>query len=624
MNITGFSADQAREACDRLSRSTVPEIFAERVAESANTVALRYKMEGLYRELGWAEYLVRVKMVAAGLLALGLARGDRVAIMGDPTVEYLLAHMAGIFAAAVPYGIYPTSSPSEVAFQLRKGGARLVVAGDQEHLDKVLGAEAATGQMLVDHIVLIDCRTRFLYKDPRILAFAELEERYGIDDKAVRECEERIADLGPESPVGLIFTSGTGGDAKGAMYTHGGILVGLGYCLFCAMPELAERPHRVVTHLPLAHGMGQGLSLFIPLFADVIQHIPERGQPLGSLLREVRPTSLLGVPRIWQKFGSQISTAVEMSGDLRRRLFKLAEQAGRERAKRLWNSRRRRAGLFLEVRYRLLHALMIWPALYKTGMAHIVGGASGGAPLPEGVQERWQAWGIPLRNFYGTTETGVTSLQNAPWPRPVDPLKTIYPNKVAAGTDDEIIVAGPGSFSCYWEDPEETALARTGNGSVATGDIGAFDESGGVLIVDRKKDILITSGGKNIAPTMVENALKISPYVSEAIIFGDNRKYLTALIEIDFDTLSHWARTNHVPYTGFKSLVENDTVIRHVGEEVTRANQLLARPEQIKFFRILPKELDPEEGDTTPTRKVKRAHAYDMFQHLIEDMYAET
>ncbi len=623
MNITGASAERAREACDRLSRSTVPEIFAERVAESGDAVALRYKEEGLYRELGWARYQARVKAVAAGLVSLGLARGDRVAIMGDPTVEYLLAHMAGIFAAAVPYGIYPTSSPNEVALQLRKGGAGIVVAGDQEHLDKVLGAEAAAGMALVEHIVLIDCRTRFLYADPRILPFSELEERQAADDEAARECEARIAALEPGSSVGLIFTSGTSGDARGALYTHGEMLVGLGYCLFCAMPELAERPHRVVTHLPLAHGMGQGLSLFIPLFADVIQHIPERGQTLGALLREVRPTSLLGVPRIWQKFGSQISTAVEMSGALRRGLFKLAERTGSERARQLWNNRRGRAGLFLEIRYRLLHALMIWPALYKTGMAHLVGGSSGGAPLPEGVQQRWQAWGVPLRNFYGTTEAGVTSLQDAPWPRPDDPLQTIYPNDVVAGADDEIIVAGPGSFSCYWEEPEETALVRDRNGAVSTGDIGAFDESGRHSIVDRKKDILITSGGKNIAPALVENALKTSPYVSEAIVFGDNRKYVTALIEIDFDTLSHWARTNDVAYTGFKSLVENDKVIGHVGEEISRANELLARPEQIKFFRILPKELDPEEGDTTPTRKVKRALAYDMFQHLVEEMYAE-
>ena len=163
-----------------------------------------------------------MKAVAAGLISLRLARGDRLAIMGDPTVEYLLAHMAGIFAAAVPFGIYPTSSPNEVAFQLRKGGARIVVAGDQEHLDKVLRAEATVGRRLVDRIALIDCRTRFLYDDPRILPFVELEERGDADDKAARECEVRISRLDAESPVGLIFTSGTTGDAKGAMFTHGG------------------------------------------------------------------------------------------------------------------------------------------------------------------------------------------------------------------------------------------------------------------------------------------------------------------------------------------------------------------------------------------------------------------
>jgi len=621
MNITGMAPEAARAACDRLERSTTPEVFAERVRESPGTVALRYKEHGLYRELTWSRYFERTNHVAAGLIGLGLGQGDRLALMGDPTVEYLLGQMAGIFAAAIPYGIYPTSSNIEVAFQLQHGGAAVIVAGDQEHLDKALEAEKLAGKRLVDHIVLIDCRTRFLYDEPRIVSLAELEARGADDAIAKRELEARIASLTPSSPIGIIFTSGTTGNAKGAVYTHGGMLVGLGYNLVQATPELMERPHRVVTHLPLAHGLGQGLALFVPLFTDVVQHIPERGQTLSSLLREVRPTSLLGVPRIWQKFASQLTTAVEMSGPVRRKLFAWAESVGRKRLRTLWQTRERRAGFFLEASYRIVHAALIWPALYKLGVAHTQGAASGGAPLPEGVQERWQVWGLPLRNFYGTTEAGVNATQSAPWPRPQDPLDTFYPKQVISSDDNEIVVAGPGEFQAYWNEPEETAGTFDEEGRVLTGDIGKFDAAGRFLIVDRKKDILITDGGKNVAPAAVENALKNSPYISEAIIFGDERKFITGLVEIDFDTVSHWARTHNVTYTGFKSLVENERVVTLIGEEVKKANEQLARPEQVKYFRILPKELDPEEGDTTPTRKVKRTVAYEMFRDLVEGMY---
>lgn len=621
MNITGMSLADARKACDRLAQATLPELFIERSRESPDVVALRYKERGLYVELSWRRYLDRVMATAAGLAGLGVVPGARVALMGDPSIEYLLGHLGTIFAAAIPYGIYPTSSKNEVAFQLRRGGARIIVAGDQEHLDKLLAAENFAGHPLVDRVVLIDCRTRFLYDDPRIVAFDDLESEGAASEGARRIVKERMEALTSASPAGLIFTSGTTGDAKGALYTHGGLLVGLGYCLFEAMPELRARPHRVVTHLPLAHGLGQGLAILIPLFADVVQHIAERGQSFASLLTEVRPTHLLGVPRVWQKMAAQVCIGVDISGPLRRALFVWAEGVGRKRVRALWANRRRRAGPMLEALYWVAYRALIWPALYKLGMAHAIGGSTGGAPVPEGVQERWQAWGLPLHNFFGTTEAGVNAVQCAPWPRPADPLEPCYPKQVTAAPDSEIVVGGPGLFAGYWEDPEASASTFDQEGRVLTGDIGQFDERGAFLIVDRKKDILVTSGGKNVAPAAVENALKASPYISEAIVFGDDRKFITALIEVDFDTVSSWARENGVVYTSFRTLVEDERVMKLIAVQVESANGFLARPEQVKYFRIIPKELDPEEGDTTPTRKVKRLHAYKMFQHLVEDMY---
>jgi long-chain acyl-CoA synthetase len=621
MNVTGLPDAEARRECQRLTRSTVPQIFVERVAQTPHSVALRYKERGIYRELTWAQYHARVQDIATALVMLTIVPGGRIAIMGDPSVEYLLAHLGAVIIGAIPYGIYPTSSSSEIAFLLEHGGASIVIAGDQEHLDKLLSAERYAGHRLLDHIVLIDDRTQFLYDDPRLVSFTELEKRArGAQDVRVR-MERHVEQVTPNSIVGLIFTSGTTGNPKGAYYTHAGMMVGLGFGLLEVMPDLRHRAHRVVTHLPLAHGMGQGMSLFVPLFADVVQHLPERGQSLAAMMREVRPTHCLGVPRIWQKIAAELSVQIENSGSLRRTLFSWAEEIGRRRARRLCASPNAYERRRFEPLWQVVRGLMIWSALYKLGLAHLRGGASGGAPIPASVIEKWQAWGVPLRNVYGSTEAGMMGSPSNIWADPQAALTPAFPRQIEAGSDGEVLVRGAGVFGGYWRDEAATATAFDADGRVMTGDIAEFDIDG-YRVVDRKKDIIITSGGKNVAPAAVENALKASPYISEVLIFGDGKKYLTALIEVNFDALATWARWHDVQYTGFTTLIQHPGVTSLLTSEVERANSLLARPEQVKYFRIMPKELDPEEGDTTPTRKIKRKHAYAMFKGLVDEMYA--
>lgn len=622
MNVTGLPEAEARRECARLARSTVPQIFAERAAEAPHSVALRFKHRGLYRELTWADYYARVQDVAAALVMLGVVPGARIAIMGNPSVQYVLTHLAGVIIGAIPYGIYPTSSSSEIALLLELGGARIAFAEDQEHLDKLLSAERHAGRQLLDHIVLIDDRTQFFYDDMRLISFAAFEQR-ARDAKDTRTTmESYVAQVTPETNVGLIFTSGTTGDPKGAHYTHAGMMVGLGFGLLEVMPDLRHRPHRVVTHLPLAHGMGQGLSLFVPLFADVIQHLPERGQSLVAMMKEVRPTYFLGVPRIWQKFAAELSVQIENSGWLRRTLFRWAEELGLRRARRLRRMANRYDRRRFEPLWQIVYRLMIWPALYKLGLAHLRGGASGGAPIPASVIEKWQSWGIPLRNIYGSTEAGMMGSPRNIWADPDAALAPAYPRSIERGVDGEVLVKGVGVFSGYWRDEAATTATFDAERRVMTGDIAVFESDGCYRVVDRKKDILITSGGKNVAPAAVESALKSSPYISEAVIFGDGKNYLTALIEVNFDALANWARSHDVQYTGFTTLIQHPGVRSLLNAEVDRANSLLARPEQVKKFRIMPKELDPEEGDTTPTRKIKRKHAYTMFKDLVDEMYA--
>ncbi|MGE0799350.1 MAG: long-chain fatty acid--CoA ligase [Lautropia sp.] len=623
MNLTGTDLAAARQGCDRLAGMTIPQLLLERVREAPSRTAIRYKDAGIFRELTWARYAQRVRDVAAGLVGLGVKAGDRFCVMGNPCVEYVLFHLGAHFAGAVPFGIYPTSSAEEVVNHLAVSGAKVCVVETQEHLDKMLLAEERARRRLLDLIILVDDRALFLYEDRRIRVARNVEADGHGNASSQAEVDRRAAAQRPESPAELTFTSGTTGVAKGACHSHADLMVGMGYGYLEGFPELRQQRHRVICHLPLAHLVERTMTVFVPLIADVVPHLGERQQTLLSLLAEVKPTYFHAVPRIWEKIAAHVAVNVEMSHRIGRKAFEWAERTGRTRLERIWNDPDHRAGLRAEALYRLAWLTVYWPALYKVGLCYAMGGVSGGAPLPPRIQETWQSWGLPLRNFYGSTEASVVGSQQGPWPKPDAPMLAVYPKQIRRAPDGELLITGAGLLSSYWNDPDATRATFGTDGWLKSGDVVDGGGDGLFRIVDRKKDIIITSGGKNIAPAQVENVLKASPYISEAIVFGEQKAFVTALIEIDFESVAHWARNEDIPYTGYTSLAKNPKVHGLIDGEVRRANDQLARPEQVKKFRVLVKELDPEDGDTTPTRKVKRQHAYKLFGHLVDEMYED-
>jgi long-chain acyl-CoA synthetase len=259
--------------------------------------------------------------------------------------------------------------------------------------------------------------------------------------------------------------------------------------------------------------------------------------------------------------------------------------------------------------------------LHQIGLIKTECALSTGAPLPPQIQKLWQVWGVDLVNLYGSTEVaGIISSQRPGFPKPGDLGKPTTVNEVRLAEDGELMVSGPGVFAGYWNDEEKTRETIK-DGWLYMGEVFEYTEEGNLKMIDRKKDIMVTSGGKNLSPTFIENAVKASPYISEAVVFADGRKFPAALIEIDFNTVAEWARRNRVLYTGFTSLAAHKEVYKLIAEEVRNGNQTLARVEQVKKFRILPKELDPEAGDTTPTRKIKRDLMYRMFKELVEEMF---
>lgn len=378
-----------------------------------------------------------------------------------------------------------------------------------------------------------------------------------------------------------------------------------------------------MVYLPLCHVLGKDVAVTLPLLTRIVPHFGEDIEDLSRTIFETAPTLLFTVPRYLQKYASGILVDIETSSPLKKAMYRLAMRVGRRHVRNVWDGKR---DLLLGVLYSICRSLVFRPILNKIGFDRLKIVLSAGAPLPPEVAALWQIYGVNLSEFYGQTETGgaIISAQPDSFPRPGDVGFPPAGWEVTLSEQGEILCRGTDVFEGYWQNPDQTNEVLDANGWLHTGDVGQFTPEGKLKIVDRLRDIIVTSGGKTISPTYIENILRASPYISEAIVFGHKRKYISALIEIDYETVSAWARNNNVTYTGFTSLASHPSVVKLIEAEIDKANQDMARVEQIKVFRIIPKELDPEvEGEpVTPTRKVKRHLMYQKFGDLVAAMYS--
>ncbi|MDY7038001.1 MAG: AMP-binding protein, partial [Thermodesulfobacteriota bacterium] len=592
----------------------------ERVEMQPNGIAFLYKDRGIYKGVCWKEYLKHVENFCLGLLDLGLQSRDRVAIMGDCCPEWIYSSIAVESAGAIDYGIYSTCSPDEVEFLMGNGEPVFFIAENQEYVDKLLPH--------IDHfpflknVIVIDPSGMFAYDHPKLITYGEVEKRgKKRKEKTGEDLRGCVRETTGDDIAFLIYTSGTTGFPKGVMLTHHNIMCGFVEAMSDYFPELVTHRHRSMSHLSMAHILERGISIYLPLIYDIEVHIGESVDFLQETLYEVQPTFFHGVPRIWEKMAGQVAVQIMSSSWLKRLSYKWAMSVSRNYLRLKRDGRA--LPLFRRVLYWLAKQMVFSPMLKNVGMRYVKYAISAGAPLPPAVQELWQTWGVDLMNVYGSTEAGgLVTVQNAGFPKPGSLGRpTSSWNKVRLSDDNEIIVSGPGVCKGYWRD-EKTTKETIQDGWLYMGETGTFGEDGELYFGDRKKDIMVTSGGKNITPTAIENAIKASPFISEVVVFADGRKFPSALIEIDFNTVSEWARRCKVLYSGFTSLAIHSETYNLIKEEVIKGNQLLSRVEQVKDFRIIPKELDPEVGDTTPTRKIKRSHMYNMFKELVEEMYS--
>jgi long-chain acyl-CoA synthetase len=605
-----------------LTTRSIPQWFIARCAATPERVALRYKDQGIYHEITWQHYRQLVGEFLAGLEALGLRPGSRVAAMADPCWEFMVTDMAALCGGAVCYGIYTTCSVSEVEYQLDNGDAEFFCAENQEFVDKLLNTASRMPQ--IRKIIVFDTRALFQYTDDRLISFQDVlalgrERLAAMPDRGIF-LDHRAAAVGANDIAVLVYTSGTTGPPKGAMHDHASLMWGFANSYLEAFPELRTGEHRAVAHLPMAHLIERSMSICLPLVSEVIPHIGEEVEDLIGTLYEVQPTFLNVVPRILEKIASQVVVGLQRSSWVKRRVYDLGMAIGVRYRRSRWTGQN--PGILIASLNAVAAILVFQPLLRKVGLSKIHAILCAGAPLPLKIHETWQIWGVNVRNLYGITEGGYVLCQGSAFPSPEKGGLPILPREVRRADDGELLVRGPGLFRGYWKNEQGTSAVLI-DGWLHTGDVVEANAANEWRIVDRKKDIMITSGGKNIAPSEIENLVKSSPYVSEAALIGDGRKFVSALIEIDYSTVSEWARRNGVIYTGFTSLTSHSAVVALIEGEIAAVNKQLSRVEQVKKFRIIPKELDPEEGDTTPTRKVKRKHLASMFASLIEDMYGE-
>ncbi len=599
-----------------MSARTLPELFFAQADARGEALALRHKVRGVWSQVSWSEYALAVRRVAAALLGAGVRAGDRVAILGQNRPEWLYSHLGTMAAGAVTCGIYPTSSPDQIAYLLRHSEARVLFLEDEEQVEKALPVLSGTA---VERVVVWDPKGLWGFADAR-LVFFDTFVREGSDLLGTQGARlaERLAALGPDHLAMIIYTSGTTGPPKGAMLSHRSILF---------MAEALQRANPIrtsdegVSYLPFAHVYENLVSVFLPLQTGSVVSFVESPETLFANLREVSPTVLAGVPRVWEKLSSVVDLRMQDSTWVKRRCYEWAVSLGRRHAGAVQSERVVKPSLALA--HQLASLVVLRPLKRQLGLDRVRLALCGAAPASPEMFTWFHALGVPLLEGYGQTEsTGVISVNRAGRARVGtvgEPLEGI---EVRIAEDGEILTRGPHVFAGYFKEPGLTAETVDAEGWLHTGDVGGLEE-GYLRILDRKKDILITAGGKNVTPANIENALKWSPYIQDAVVLGDRRRYLAALILIDEETVVKFAQDHRIPYSTFEDLAKSRDVVRLIQAEVDRVNKTLSQVETVKRFALLPRRFYEEDGDVTPTKKVKRRALELRYAELVESLYSE-
>ena len=589
---------------------TLAELFLNTIKSYPKPDLMLYKKEGQYGPISTEEFGQTVKKLSLGLWELGLRPEDKLIILSENRPEWVMTDLATICLGGATVPIYTTLVPEQVRYIIDDSDAKIVVFSNEEQGEKIKAIKSQLTK--VQHFITFQQQA-----PPGILTLREvLAKGEGILRAEPGLFETRAAKIKPDTLASIIYTSGTTGIPKGVMLIHSNFISNIKSCS-SIIPFSQE--DTVLSFLPLSHVL-ERMVMFTYLYKGCSIAFAESVDTVAQNLLEVRPHIMVSVPRVFEKIYARVMDNVLQESPLKRKIFFWALRVGREYARR--QLARQPIPRFLQIKRSVAHKLVFSKIIARTG-GRVRFFVSGGAPLSKDIAEFFFALGLTILEGYGLTETSpvisVNTFENVKLGSVGKPIPGV---EVKIAADGEILTRGPHVMKGYYKKEAETKEAFEGDW-FKTGDIGYLDEEGFLVITDRKKDIIVTAGGKNVAPQPIENLLKTSPYIANSVVIGDRRRFISALVVPNWEKVEEWARQNNLVFASRQEMVKNPDVLRFLQAEVDRLTTNLASYEKVKKIALLERDFEIAEGEITPTLKVRRAIIEKKYQPLIDELYRE-
>ncbi len=590
-----------------VENGTISSMVRERITKYSDKPVLSYKEKGTYKDITWKEMGERINQVALGLMALGVVSGDRVCLMSENCPEWVMADLGIITAGAINVPIYQTNVGSQISYIVNDCDANIIFADCKKTLDQILAVRHKMPQLKK----VIVCYGWNGEGDEQIISFEQLLSLGNNNSCSKKELDQLGASLSPDDIMSIVYTSGTTGNPKGVMLSHRNFMSNVEDCY--QVMDIRESD-TCLSFLPLSHVLERMAGYYLMLFGGVRIAFAESFQKVPNNLVEVKPELVVSVPRLYEKMFASVKKSITDGSWLKRKIFSWALSVG--------ESYRcdSKPSSFTRLQHKIANRLVYEKIRAKVGgnLRYFV---SGGAPLAQEIGEFFYKLGVTIYEGYGLTETApvlaVNFTKHLKFGTVGHPLPSV---KIKISQDGEILAKGPNVAAGYYKNEQATGDSFK-DGWFYTGDIGMLDADGFLKITDRKKDIIVTSGGKNVAPQNIENILKSDKYISQVFVYGDKRKYLTALVVLNLENLEEYARRRNIRYDSVGELAANRKIQEKINVRIDNLQKDLASYEQIKKFKLLTKEFSQEDGELTPTLKIKRKVVTKKYSDLLDSMY---
>ena len=595
--------------------NTIPRLFWDSVANKSKNVAMREKHLGIWQSTTWGQYGLFAKKTGLALHSLGLKKGEVVSIASEGIPEWLFTDMGTIAVGGISSGVYTTDSAAQVKYLINDSKTKFYFAENEEQLDKIL--EVRDECPSLEKIIIYDMEGLHSFQDKQVISYDQfLKLGEELDEENPDLWFNLLNAVEPDDIAILVYTSGTTGPSKGAMISNKNLMysINIGIDIFQPMENEEQ-----LSFLPLCHILERSASVMFPLKSGAVVNFAESIDTVPENIREVSPTVFIAVPRIWEKFYSSITIIMKDATFIGKYFYNLSIKIGSEYKNYFIEGKE--PPLKLKIAFWICDQLVLKNIKKLLGLSKCRHALSGAAPISPELINWYLSLGIDMREGWGMTETA--GVGTAFYTREIKTGyvgRAVNDSEVRIAEDGEILFKGPGVFCGYLNKPEQTNEALV-DGWLHTGDVGQLDNYGNMKITDRKKDIIITAGGKNISPSEIENELKFSPFISDAVVIGDKRKFLSCLIMIDEDNVMKFAQDHDVPFSNFESLCRTKEIVELIDEEVSRVNKKFANVEQVKKFSLIDIQLTAEDDELTPTMKLKRKFINEKYSNIIESMY---